>query len=212
MPPAAVSTLRLAFYRFVDPAPWRPVQPLLPEHRDDHPLGCHRPRIPDRYCFEAILFRPGAGPFVGGCGPARPKDPRRRWRRRRRDERLAAGVFDELVDGTTCSYDRIVELDLSDVAIEGSQHKAPFGGEGTGPNPTDRDNCGWWQSVATDRAWIPITWEVANENRNDGVLWDRTLVAVEGRGLTCDTGTLHLDRGATTTRCAHFPPRSASMA
>jgi hypothetical protein len=27
-----------------------------------HPLGCHRPRISDRYCFEAILFR-----LVTGC-------------------------------------------------------------------------------------------------------------------------------------------------
>jgi hypothetical protein len=33
-------------------------------------------------------------------------------------------------------------LDLSEVAGDGSLHKAPCGGEGTGPNPTDRAKIG----------------------------------------------------------------------
>src|SRR5450759_1828821 len=41
-------------------------------------------------------------------------------------------------------------LDLSEVAVDGSLHKAPCGGEGTGPNPTDRGKIGWKWSVATD--------------------------------------------------------------
>ena len=36
---------------------------------------------------------------------------------------------------------------MSEVALDGSQHKAPMGGEGTGPNPTDRAKSGWKWSV-----------------------------------------------------------------
>ena len=32
------------------------IEPLLPEPRE-HPLGCHRPRVPDRLCFWGILIR-----------------------------------------------------------------------------------------------------------------------------------------------------------
>jgi hypothetical protein len=28
---------------------------LLPERKTDHPLGCHRPRIPDRVVFEKLV-------------------------------------------------------------------------------------------------------------------------------------------------------------
>ncbi len=28
---------------------------LLPEHETDHPLGCHRRRIPDRVVFEKLV-------------------------------------------------------------------------------------------------------------------------------------------------------------
>ncbi len=52
--------------------------------------------------------------------------------------------------------DRLIGFDLSEVSIDGSQHKAPFGGEGTGPNPTDRRKSGWKWSIATDRAGMPI--------------------------------------------------------
>ena len=44
----------------VDPvvvdAVWASFAAYLPEHGEsNHPLGCHRPRISDRDCFEAIL-------------------------------------------------------------------------------------------------------------------------------------------------------------
>jgi hypothetical protein len=58
-------------------------------------------------------------------------------------------VFDKLVDEAIAGYDKIVGLDLSEVAVDGSLHKAPCGGEGTGPNPTDRAKIGWKWSVAT---------------------------------------------------------------
>src|SRR5674476_866088 len=64
--------------------------------------------------------------------------------------RESAGVFDKLVEEAIAGYDRIIGLDLSEVAVDGSLHKAPCGGEGTGPNPTDRAKIGWKWSVATD--------------------------------------------------------------
>ena len=53
--------------RVVD-AVWSAVEPLLPRRpATNHPLGCHRPRMPDQVCFEAILFR-----LVTGCSGASP--------------------------------------------------------------------------------------------------------------------------------------------
>jgi transposase len=34
---------------------WVRVVPLLPA-RPEHPLGCHRPRVPDRHAIDAILL------------------------------------------------------------------------------------------------------------------------------------------------------------
>ena len=46
-------------------------------------------------------------------------------------------MFDALADEALAAYDRIIGLDLAEVATDGSQHTAPCGGEGTGPNCTD---------------------------------------------------------------------------
>lgn len=172
---------------------WQAIEPRLPDVIDEHPLGCHRPRRDDRGCFEAILFR-----LVTGCSwdvAGRLGKGSETTLRRRRDEWWQAGVFDGLVDETLAGYDRLIGFDLSEVSIDGSQHKAPFGGEGTGPNPTDRGKCGWKWSLGTDRAGIPIGWEIAGANRNDCVLLEPTLDAIDGRGLLTDVDTMHLDRG-----------------
>lgn len=172
---------------------WAAVEPRLPDVVDEHPLGCHRPRRSDRECFEAILFR-----LVTGCSwdvAGRLGKGAETTLRRRRDEWLAAGVFDGLVDESLEGYDRIIGLDLSEVAVDGSQHKAPFGGEGTGPNPVDRGKCGWKWSLATDHNGIPVGWEIAGANRNDCMLLAPTLDGVDGRGLLAEIDTLHLDRG-----------------
>jgi hypothetical protein len=34
---------------------WQQFCALLPEREVDHPLGCHRPRIPDRVVFEKLV-------------------------------------------------------------------------------------------------------------------------------------------------------------
>ena len=94
--------------------------------------------------------------------------------RGRRDEWIKAGVFDGLVSEAIEAYDRVVGLDLSETAIDGSQHKAPCGGEGTGRNPTDRGKLGWKWSLLTDRNGIPVTWAICGANRHDTVLFEPT--------------------------------------
>ena len=175
-------------------AVWAAVQPLLPRPpADDHPLGCHRPRLADRDCFEAMLLR-----LVTGCSwevAARYTGVSDRTLRRRRDEWTTAGVFDALAEEAIASYDRIHGLDLAEVSVDGSLHKAPCGGQGTGPNPTDRAKKGWKWSIATDTDGIPIGWAIDGANRNDITLLAPTLEAVATRGLVLDIETIHLDRG-----------------
>lgn len=186
--------------RALDPevvdAVWAAVEPLLPRRPPDgHPLGCHRPRVPDRVCFEGILIR-----LVTGCAWV---DVERLMGNRvsdttlrdRRDEWIAAGVFDRLADEAVAGYDRVVGLDLTECSVDGSRHKAPVGGEGTGPNPTDRGKSGWNWSLFADRHGIPLGWTADGANRNDCVLLGPTLDAVAERGLLAECGTLHLDRG-----------------
>jgi transposase len=167
---------------------------LLPARGvDDHPLGCHRPRIADRECFTGMLLR-----LVTGCSwrvAARFVAASATTLRRRRDEWVAAGVFDRLVEEAIAAYDRICGLDLSEVSIDSSLHKAPCGGQGTGPNPTDRGKRGWKWSLVTERGGIPIGWAVDGANRHDIPLLAPTLQAIAGRGLLIDIETLHLDRG-----------------
>jgi len=185
-------------------AVWKAIEGHLPPRPpDNHPLGCHRLRIPDRDCFEGILAR-----LVTGCSwdvAARLCRASETTLRGRRTEWLTAGVFDKLVEEAISGYDRIIGLDLSEVAVDGSLHKAPCGGEGTGPNPTDRAKIGWKWSVATDLFGIPIGWVIDGANRNDSILLEPTLQAVAARGLLLDVETLHLDRGydsaLTTQRC-----------
>jgi transposase len=184
-----------AFDREVVDAVWTAIEPMLPTPERSHPLGCHRPRVPDRVCFEGILIR-----LVVGCS----------WvdievllgrvvsdttLRTRRDEWIAAGVFERLADEAVAAYDRIIGLELGDCTVDGSQHKAPAGGPGTGPSPVDRGKRGWKWSLFADANGIPVAWICDQANRNDCVLLEPTLAAVHTRGLLIECETLYLDRG-----------------
>lgn len=184
----------LALQPRVVEAVWQAVEPRLPQRPvPTHPLGCHRPRVADRRCFVGILTR-----LVTGCSwdvAGRLCGVGETTLRRRRDEWVRSGVFDGLVDESLAGYDRIVGLDLTDTAIDASLHKAPFGGEGTGPNPTDRAKSGWKWSLITDRHGIPFGWAVDGANRNDAKMVAATLAAASVRGLLDDIETVHMDRG-----------------
>jgi len=73
---------------------------------EDHPLGCHRPRVPDRLCFDGIMIR-----LVTGCSWVDAERPAGgavsdTTLRDRRDEWIAAGVFDGLIEQGLAAYDR----------------------------------------------------------------------------------------------------------
>lgn len=185
---------------------WAAIEPLVPIPVDTHPLGCHRPRSSDRDCFEVMLVR-----LVTGCSW---EDAERLCGnkvsdttvRDRRDEWIAAGVFEAIAAEAIEAYDTVIGLDLSAVSADGSLHKSPGGGEGTGKNPTDRAKLGWKWSVLTDAQGIPFGWTADGANRNDSILLAPTLDAAGARGLLEEIETLWLDRGydsdATRTRLA----------
>ena len=170
------------------------IEPLLPEP-PEHPLGCHRPRVADRLCFWGILIRLTTGSSwvdIEAILEHRVSDTTLRTRR---DEWVAAGVFDRLCADAVAAFDRIIGLDLTEVAIDGSLHKAPYGGEGTGPNPTDRGKRGWKWSIGVDRHGIPLGWALDGANRNDVRMLQPTLDAIAVDGWTGEIETIHLDRG-----------------
>ena len=72
---------------------WSQFEVLIPPVLDDHPLGCHRPRIPNRVVFESwfkcwcwVLPTPQISDATCSATTIR----------RRRDERIAAGIFTAL--------------------------------------------------------------------------------------------------------------------
>ena len=185
--------------RALDPevkeAVWQAICPLIPVPVDHHPLGVHRQRKSDRAWVEVMLVRLSTGCSFEDAERLCNKVVSDTTVRARRDEWLKAGVYDAIAAKALCAYDRIVGLDLSDVAVDGSQHKAPAGGEGTGKNPTDRGKLGWKWSVLTDKAGIPIGWATDGANRHDSVLLPATLGAAKRQGLLQDIETIWLDRG-----------------
>ena len=57
---------------------------------------------------------------------------------RRFQEWARAGVFHEIWRQGLLAYDEQVGIDWDWLAADGAMGKAPLGGPGTGPNPTDR--------------------------------------------------------------------------
>lgn len=185
--------------RALDPkvgdAVWAAVEPLLPPPDRSHPLGCHRPRVPDRLCFRGILIRLVTGASWVDIEAILDFEVSDTTLRARRDEWVNAGVFDRLAAEAIAAYDRIIGLHFGECTVDGSQHKAPAGGEGTGPSPVDRGKRGWKWSLFADTNGIPVAWIAAGANRNDCILLEPTLDAVRQRGVLTEIGTLHLDRG-----------------
>jgi transposase len=185
--------------RALDPevgdAVWSAIEALLPAVDRSHPLGCHRPRVPDRVCFRGILLRLVTGASWVDIEAILDFEVSDTTLRARRDEWIAAGVFDRLAAEAIAAYDRVIGLDFAECTVDGSQHKAPAGGAGTGPSPVDRGKLGWKWSLFSDTNGIPVAWIAAGANRNDCILLEPTLDAAAERGLLAECETLHLDRG-----------------
>jgi transposase len=172
---------------------WQQFAALLPEREVNHPLGCHRPRIPDRVVFEKLVEV-----LVFGCAYHRIADElcSATTLRDRRDEWIKIGAMASLREIVLESYDRYIGLELSDVAVDCCITKAPCGGEKAGRNPVDRGKQGTKRSTAVDEQGIPIGGVTAPANRHDSPLLTKTLHAVsETLGELPERAKVHLDRG-----------------
>lgn len=133
---------------------WQQFIALLPEREIEHPLGCHRSRIPDRVIFEKLV-----AVLVFGCAYRRIADGlcSATTLRRRRDEWMNAGVMDALRKIALDAYDDwMIGLELDDVAVDGCITKAPRGGEKAGRSPVDRGKQGTKRSTVVDACGIPL--------------------------------------------------------
>ena len=91
------------------------IEPLLPVRDVVHPLGRHRRRIPDRVCFRGMLIRLVTGASWEDTERLLDHQVSDTTLRSRRDEWIAAGVFDQLRDRALAAYDRIIGLNLAEV-------------------------------------------------------------------------------------------------
>jgi hypothetical protein len=74
------------------------------------------------------------------------------------------------------AYDRLIGLELSELAVDCCITKAPCGGEKAGRNPVDRGKGGIKRSMAVDAKGIPVGATTAPANRHDSPLcWSRPL-------------------------------------
>lgn len=170
---------------------WDQFRDLLPRKDADHPLGCHRPRVPDRVVFDKLVQV-----LVYGAAYERIADATcSATTRRRRDEWIAAGVMEELHTLVLDGYDRMIGLELGDIAVDGCITKAPCGGEVAGRSPVDRGKQGLKRSTMVDATGIPLGAVAAPANRHDSPLLEPTLETLAVIGPLPSELTVHLDRG-----------------
>lgn len=172
---------------------WAALSGLIPDHVDNHPHGGHRPRIPDKVVFRKII-----DVLVLGCSYAKAADETcsATTIRRRRDEWIAAGVFDSLVQAVMDTYDRVVGFDLSNISVDGCIVKAPCGGEVAGRSPVDRGKQGTKRSLMVDGNGMPLGAIVAPANAHDSPLLEPTLDLLGRRfGPFIPMPVVHLDAG-----------------
>ncbi|MFD7552423.1 transposase [Streptomyces sp. NPDC059816] len=144
----------------------------LPGRVDDHPLGCHNPRIADAVVFDRLVMA-----LVSGMGYERVADQgcSATTIRRRRDEWIDAGVIGHLVLAVLRAHDQMVGLELEDLAADGCITKAPSGGQCAGKSPVDRGKQGTKHSQLTHGYGIPLVTVPAGANIRDHTLLPETL-------------------------------------
>jgi hypothetical protein len=166
--------------------------PARPRFSPSHPLGCHRERIADRVVFEHVVAA-----LVHGSGYERIESTgcSAGTIRRRLKEWAAAGVSEQVHALALRAYDRMIGLELDDLAVDGCVTKAPSGGEAAGRSPVDRGKQGLKRSLVTDAAGIPLHVVSAGANRHDAPLLGPTLAGLDKLDGLPDDVTVHLDRG-----------------
>jgi transposase len=179
----------------IDPL-WAELEALLgprPEFSPTHPWGCHRRWIPDRVVFEHIVAAlvHGSGYEIIASRGCSDRTIRRRvtaWAHR--------GLGPKLHQITLAAYDKIIGLQLDDLATDGCITKAPCGGEKAGPSPVDRRKGGLKRSVCAEGGGVPVGIVSAGANRHDSPLLEPTIQATKQQvGALPNNPVMHLDSG-----------------
>lgn len=152
---------------------WSVLQPLLPPPKQPGTVGA--PQLCFRRVLNGILYvlRTGcqwkAVPRDYGSGSA-VHDYFQKW--------AALGCFEQAWAVLLERYDDLIGIDWQWLACDGTMLKAPLGGDGCGPNPTDRAKSGTKRHILVDRRGAPLALEVAGANRPDMRLLKPTLEAI----------------------------------
>ena len=173
---------------------WEQFAALVPERpavAPSHPLGCHRPRVPDRVVLEHVVAA-----LVHGSGYERIASPgcSARTIRRRVKEWAGLGLMQRLHALALAQYDRLLGLDLEHVCADGCVTKAPGGGDVAGRSPVDRGKQGLKRATATEGTGVPLHPVAAPANRHDARLLRPTLEGVAALAPLPERVTAHLDR------------------
>lgn len=174
---------------------WAEFAALLPDRPavvPAHPLGCHRRRVPDRVVFEHVIAALVHGSGYERIASAGCSD---RTIRRRLQAWAAAGLSEQVHTLALRAYDRMIGLDLEDLAVDGCITKAPAGGAVAGRSPVDRGKQGLKRSVVTDGAGVPLHLVAAGANRHDSPLLGGTLAGLDKLDRGPEAVLVHLDRG-----------------
>ncbi len=181
----------------VSDALWERIEPLLPA-RPVHRFGGHNPRVADRDALDAIFYVLRTGSPWAALNQTTLCSKSSAYRRFR--EWAAAGVFQRLWHALLA--DPALDLDWDWLALDGQLVKAPYGGQATGPNPTDRAKRGTKRSLCTDANGVPIGLAIEAANRHDYLLLEATLETVPWPAWTDQTRRgLCLDKGYDYQRC-----------
>lgn len=125
---------------------WQCIEPLLPQEHPHPKGGC--PYAPACQCMDGIFYvlRTGCQWKALPKGFAAPSTVHLRFQQWR-----TAGVFERVWQEGLIEYDACHGLDWEWQAMDGAMTKAPLGGKGTGPNPTDRGKSGTNQGASWRR-------------------------------------------------------------
>jgi transposase len=117
--------------------------------------------------------------------------------RRRLREWAASGLAEQVHHLALEAYERMIGLDLEDLAVDGCITKAPGGGEVAGRSPVDRGKQGFKRSLLTEGTGVPLYVVPAGANCHDAPLLAPTLAGLDHVAALTDAepGTVHLDQG-----------------